>query len=358
MPATTPAPTISTVSRPGRAIAVWLLIMCAMIFVMVVLGGVTRLMHAGLSMVEWRPFLGWLPPFGDAAWADIFAQYRAFPEYQKLNYGMTLAEFKSIFWFEYFHRLWGRLIGLAFLLPLLYFLFTGQVEGRMRRHLFVIFVLGGLQGVLGWYMVKSGLVDRPDVSQYRLTAHLGAAFLIYAYIFWVALGLLYPTADTLSGRAAAGLRWVSIGLVGLVSLTALSGGFVAGLDAGFTFNTFPLMNGQLVPEGLFEHEPWLLNFFDNVTTVQFDHRLLAIVTFVCVAVFWWRARYVDMPNSAQWSIHALMGMTLIQVALGIVTLLLVVPVALGAAHQAGALLLFTASLWTAHTLRGARRSSA
>jgi cytochrome c oxidase assembly protein subunit 15 len=334
-----------------RPIAIWLLVCCAMIFVMVVLGGVTRLTHSGLSMVEWRPLLGWLPPLTEAAWEEAFAKYKSFPEYQKLNYGMALGEFKAIFWMEYVHRLWGRSIAIVFIFPFLYFLATGRVPKHLRPHLALMFVLGALQGLLGWYMVKSGLIDRPDVSQYRLTAHLGAAFLIYAYILWVALGLLAPAPKGLHGPTA--LRPASMVLVGLVFLTALSGGLVAGLDAGFAYNTFPLMAGRLVPEGLFDQAPVYMNFFDNVTTVQFVHRVVAILTFASVLLFWLRARGIALPPSVRLPIEAFMGLAAVQVALGISTLLLVVPVPLAAAHQAGALLMFSAALWTARALRRA-----
>jgi cytochrome c oxidase assembly protein subunit 15 len=332
-------------------IAIWLLACCAMVFVMVVLGGVTRLTHSGLSMVEWRPLLGWLPPITETAWHDAYEKYKVFPEYQKLNLGMTLEEFKSIFWLEYVHRLWGRAIALVFLVPFLFFVATGRVERRLRPHLAAMFVLGALQGVLGWYMVRSGLVDRPDVSHYRLTAHLGAALLIYAYLLWMALGLLYPEAQAPSGRAAASLRRLSRLLVGLIALTALSGGLVAGLDAGFAYNTFPLMDGRLVPEGLFDQQPWFRNFFENIATVQFVHRVVAVVTFLLVVLFWFRARRVEIAGPARASVHALLSVAVVQVVLGISTLLLAVPVPLAAAHQAGALLLFSAALWTAHALR-------
>ena len=271
--------------RRHRAIAFWLLAVAARVFAMVVIGGVTRLTHSGLSMVEWQPVTGWLPPSTEAEWSAVFRQYQRFPEFREVNAGMTVAEFKGIFWLEFIHRLWGRLIGVAFAVPFMVFLLKGWVDRRLAPKLVVIFVLGGLQGVLGWYMVKSGLVDRPDVSQYRLTAHLGAALLIYAYMLWVAFGLLAPepgpTPRNLSRFAAA--------LAAMVFVTALSGGFVAGLDAGFAYNTFPLMDGELIPEHLFAVTPLYLNFFENVTTVQFTHRLLAITTATLVVVFWFAA---------------------------------------------------------------------
>jgi len=200
-----------------RAVALWLLLCCAMIFAMVVLGGVTRLTHSGLSMVEWKPVTGFLPPMSESAWEDAFAKYRQYPEYREINAGMTLDEFKSIFWLEFIHRVWGRAIGVVFLLPFLYFLVRKRIDRWLAPRLALIFVLGALQGVMGWYMVKSGLVDRPDVSQYRLTAHLLAAFVIYGYILWVALALLHPGETRAAGgqgaRRVRRLAWILFALV-------------------------------------------------------------------------------------------------------------------------------------------------
>ncbi|MGQ0592553.1 MAG: COX15/CtaA family protein [Gammaproteobacteria bacterium] len=338
---------------PRRAVAVWLLLVCAAIALMVVLGGVTRLAHAGLSIVEWRPVTGVLPPLSDAQWEQAFAAYRQFPEYQQLKRGMGLSQFKSIYWLEYLHRLWGRLIGVLFLLPFLWFLARRTISGVLAVKLVGMFLLGGAQGVLGWYMVKSGLADRPDVSAYRLSAHLGLALLIYGYGLWLALGLLGAgTERPASGR----LRTFVAALIGVVGITILSGGFVAGLDAGFAYNTFPLMGGQLVPEGLWLLEPVYRNFFENPVTVQFGHRVLATLTLLLIAVFWLRAGSAPLPARARLACRGLLGAALLQVGLGIATLLLVVPLPLAVAHQAGAMLLWTAALWTAAEL--GRRASA
>lgn len=330
----------------ARPIALWLFMLCAMIFVMVVLGGVTRLTHSGLSMVEWRPILGWLPPLGESEWQDTFAKYRQFPEYQKLNPDMDLAGFKSIFWLEYSHRLWGRLMGLAFLLPFLYFLARGRITKAMAPWLVGAFILGGLQGVLGWAMVQSGMVDRPDVSQYRLAAHLSAAFLIYGYLLWFALGLWgarrEPTARLGRGALAALI---------LVCVTVVSGAFVAGLDAGFIYNSFPLMGGAFVPDDVLTLRPVLLNFFENKATVQFDHRILAYATTATVIVLWIMARRRGVPRPVRAGVSVLFLAVALQAALGVSTLLLYVPVPLAAAHQAGALILFTAALWLLHRVR-------
>lgn len=336
--------------RPAsqRAVALWLLIVAALIFAMVVLGGVTRLTHSGLSMVEWRPLTGWLPPFGEAAWQAEFEHYKQFPEYQKINLGMSLAAFKGIFWFEYAHRVLGRLIGIAFALPFLYFLLRRRLEPGLTPKLVLMLVLGGLQGLLGWYMVMSGLVDRPDVSQYRLTAHLGLAVVVYGYILWTALGLLFAPEG-----APAGLRRAMFLVATLVFLVMLSGGLVAGLDAGFSYNTFPLMDGRLVPDGMLAMQPAAANFLDNVITVQFDHRALAVTTALMSVIAWAWARRAPLPARAALAFRALLAAALLQVALGIATLLSVVALPLAAAHQAGALVLFTAVLWVLHELRGA-----
>ena len=330
-----------------RVIAAWLLVLSAMVFAMVVLGGVTRLTQSGLSMVDWRPLTGWLPPMNDVEWNAVFERYRQFPEYKELNFGMALPEFKSIFWLEYLHRLWGRLMGVVFLLPFAFFLIRGWVGSRLIPRLVIIFVLGGLQGVLGWYMVQSGLVLEPDVSQYRLTAHLAAALLIYGYMLWVALGLL--GAGRLEDvRQVAGRRFAIV-ITCWITLTIMSGGFVAGLDAGLIHNSFPLMEGAVFPPGLMAESPWYINFFENLTTVQFDHRLFAESLILLILVFWLTMRR-DLCGRRRLLLDGLALMALIQLSLGIATLLLLVPVSLAAIHQAGAFVLFTLSLWLVREL--------
>jgi heme a synthase len=331
-----------------RIIAWWLFVVAFMVFAMVVLGGVTRLTHSGLSMVEWRPVTGWLPPMTEALWEETFAKYREFPEYREKNFGMTLAEFKGIFWLEFLHRLWGRVIGLAFFLPFMFFLVKGWVRGVLAGHMVALFVLGALQGGMGWFMVKSGLVDQPDVSQYRLAAHLCLALLIYGYLIWVALSLCTTPA---SQKPSSGLQNASVFIVVLIFVTAFSGALVAGLDAGLTYNTFPLMDGDLIPSGLMSMNPWYLNFFESILTVQFDHRVLAILTLIGVFMMWLSTRNADLASGQVNAVNALFIMVLIQVALGISTLLLVVPVTLGALHQAGAVILLGFGVWAAHTFR-------
>jgi cytochrome c oxidase assembly protein subunit 15 len=295
--------------------------------------------------------VGTLPPLSDADWREAFRLYQQTPEYQQVNHGMSLSEFKGIFWWEYFHRLLGRLIGVVFLLPLLWFVARRAIPPGYASALVGIFVLGGLQGALGWYMVQSGLVDDPRVSQFRLTAHLGLALLIFAAMLWVALSLLWN--DRLrSHAAAAALRPHAYAMVALVFLMILTGGFVAGIRAGFAYNTFPLMNGHLVPPEIFMLDPWWKNFFYNMATVQFDHRLIAWVLAFAVPLLWWRVqRHADASPGARFAANALLVLLGIQIALGISTLVLKVPLALAAAHQAGAVLVFGASLLLALRLR-------
>lgn len=331
-----------------RPVALWLLVCCALIFAMVVLGGTTRLTRSGLSIVEWEPIVGTIPPLTTEQWNDAFESYQRTPEYRHVNLGMQLADFKSIYWVEYAHRLLGRIIGLAFLVPLIYFLVRRHIDRRVLPKLIALFVLGGLQGALGWFMVASGLIDEPRVSPYRLTAHLGLAVIIYGYMLWVALDLLYAPDTAAVPRALSRMGWT---VTGLVFVMILAGGFVAGTRAGFAFNTFPLMNGRFVPEGIFAMQPLWANFFENVATVQFNHRLLAYLLCIGIPVYWFAARRVELAVATRLGLHALLILLAAQVALGIATLIYVVPTALGAAHQGGALLVFTAAVFLNHRLR-------
>jgi len=331
----------------NRTVAIWLLICCGLVFAMVVLGGVTRLTGSGLSMVDWRPLMGWLPPISDAAWQRVFELYQQSPEFLKVNSHMDVDAFKGIFWLEFLHRLLGRTIGIVFLLPGIFFFVKGYIKAAEWPKYLLMFVLGGMQGALGWYMVKSGLVDLPHVSQYRLTAHLVAAFIIYSYMFWVAMSLLFPASSNNKHP------WYgkSLALTILTAVTIISGGFVAGLKAGKIYNTFPMMGDYWVPPGTMALEPYWRNLFDNMTTVQFDHRILAITTLFVVIGFWFKARKSDLPARSRPAVNALLHTAVLQVALGITTLLLSVPVILGAAHQGVAMLLFTVSLYILHSLR-------
>ena len=331
-----------------RAVAAWLFACCAIVFALIVVGGVTRLTHSGLSITEWAPIVGTLPPLADAQWQDAFAKYRLTPEYRLVNSGMTLAEFKRIFWWEYVHRLLGRAIGVAFLVPYLWFLARRRIPAGYAAALLGIFALGGLQGALGWYMVQSGLVDDPKVSPLRLSAHLGLAFAIFGAMAWTALSLVAPQ------RAAAPrpVRRLAFAAAALVFLMVLTGGLVAGIRAGFAYNTFPLMNGHVVPPEILMLEPAWQNLFFNMATVQFDHRLAALIVAVVVTWLWWRLqRSSGLPVRAVTGATLLLGMLAVQVALGIATLLYVVPLPLAALHQAGAVVTFALALNVAHALR-------
>lgn len=330
----------------NRKVGLWLLILCALVFAMIILGGVTRLSGSGLSIVDWRPIMGIVPPLSQQDWQQTFEMYQQSPEFEKVNSHMTVDDFKGIFWLEYLHRLLGRLIGLAFLIPFVYFVWRGHIRKDELLKYGLMFVLGGLQGVLGWYMVKSGLVDDPRVSQYRLTAHLVAAVAIYAYMLWIALTLLRP-----SGRTPAHPWFSRTLLLGvLVLVTIISGGFVAGLDAGLIYNTFPKMGSYWIPPDVTALSPVWLNSLENMAAVQFNHRMLALTTFVIIVLYWWFARRSDLPARLRPGINALLHTAALQVALGISTVVLMVPLLLAAAHQAVAVLLLTVVLYLCHGL--------
>ena len=331
-----------------KQVAGWLLLCCFMIFAMVILGGATRLTGSGLSMVEWDPIFGFIPPLDQQEWESVFDKYRESPEYQKININMDLEGFKSIYWFEFSHRVLGRSIGTVFLIPFLYFFLRGMLTRKWVPRLLFAFVLGGLQGLLGWYMVKSGLIDRPHVSQYRLTAHLGLALLIYCYLLWLMFDLLFP--DREKGATTPGVGTAAKWLFALASTTVLSGGFVAGLKAGLAYNTFPKMGDQWLPPAGWMLEPGWRNLFENIATVQFDHRVLATLTFLGIVLFWNRARRMVATTSMRTGLNLLLLIAVIQVTLGISTLLLYVPIPLALLHQAGAMILLTVLLFVNHRL--------
>ncbi len=341
----------ATFDPSRRAVAAWLFACCALVYVMVVVGGITRLTHSGLSIVEWQPLIGALPPLNDAQWEETFSKYRQTPEFRVRNHDMTLAGFKGIFWWEYSHRLLGRVIGLVFVVPLAWFAWRGKIDRALGWKLGAIFVLGGLQGAVGWYMVASGLVDDPRVSSVRLAMHLGIAFVIYGAMLWIALGLLLNP----STRTMRGARTATKALVALVFVMVLSGALVAGIRAGYAYNTFPLMDGKWIPPEVLLIDPWWKNFVYNMATVQLVHRVLALIVAASVLLLWWRidrdASFDDRVRA--WN-QALLVAVLLQVSAGIATLLMRVPVALAALHQAGALLVFTCALALAHALRDSR----
>jgi len=335
-----------------RAVRIWLFVCAALVYAILVVGGVTRLTHSGLSIAEWQPLVGAVPPLSSHDWAVLFGKYQATPEYRLVNSSMALAGFRQIFWWEYAHRLMARLAGFVFLVPLLWFAWSGKVSGRLTRRLAILFVLGGLQGALGWYMVASGLVDDPHVSPLRLAGHLGLALLIIGTMLWTAWDL--RAADELRRRVPL----LACATVAAVFLMAIAGALVAGTRAGYAYNTFPLMNGAIVPPGLLQISPWYLNFRDNITTIQFTHRAIAWALIGLVAALWrWIRRSVPAPSArveSNWMLAALA----VQIGLGISTLLSGVAPPLAAAHQAGAVLLFAAVLWTAHALTVQRATNA
>ena len=326
--------------------AAWLFACCALVFAIVDVGGITRLTHSGLSIVEWQPLVGAVPPLNESEWRQTFDEYRKTPEFRLRNFDMTLAGFKRIFWWEYFHRLLGRFIGVAFFVPFLWFLARGAIARPIAWRLAGIFALGAVQGGLGWFMVKSGLVDDPSVSSVRLAAHLGTALLIYASMLWFALGLAFGMAP----RAAPPRRHAAT-LAVLVFAMILTGALVAGIHAGYAYNTYPLMDGHWVPPEILELTPAWKNFIYNMATVQFDHRVLALVIAATAASLVWRVLRdpASRPRERAWS-WALLAAVALQIAAGISTLLLRVPIPLAALHQAGAVVVFTCALGLLHSL--------
>ena len=326
-------------------VGAWLLVCAAVVFLMVVVGGITRLTQSGLSMVEWEPIMGIVPPLNQADWLDVFNKYKQSPEYLKINAGMTLESFKFIFYWEYGHRVLGRVIGLIYFVPLLFFVLRGMVPRHWYKRLFVLLLLGGAQGLMGWYMVKSGLVDVPQVSQYRLTAHFGLAVIIFSALFWFALDFL--RSETSRTEVSTSYLRLTALAIAVVFVMMLSGGFVAGTKAGHIMNTFPSMNGQWIPDGIAQIQPWWLNLFENPVAIQFVHRnfaLLVLATiFSCVLV----SRRQDFRTHSYLLIVALN----VQVILGISALVMRVPLSLGVAHQAGAVILIASALFCAHTAR-------
>ncbi len=340
-----------SVSPRLRSVRLWLFVIAGLVFTMVVVGGATRLTGSGLSITEWRPILGVLPPMSETAWREAFEKYRHIPEYSQINPGMTLDGFKAIYWWEWTHRLLGRLIGVVFFIPFAIFLARGSIPRAAIPKIAALFVLGGAQGALGWFMVRSGLADRVDVSQYRLAAHLALAIAIGGYAFWLALSLEGPEetertrpaqSPSLPAKLGAGL------LVGLVYLQIVAGAFVAGLKAGHASNTWPLMAGEIIPPGLDVYSPWYVNLFENPLTAQFVHRALAygIALFaVGFLVFLWNGRQA---RALRLPMLATTAAVFLQIALGVATIVYGVPLMIALAHQANAILVFALALWTYH----------
>ena len=340
----------SAASPAGSAVRIWLFFVAALVFCMVVVGGATRLTDSGLSITEWQPLLGAIPPLSETDWHTAFEKYKAIPEYSIVNAGMSLEAFKAIYWWEWSHRFLGRFIGVAFALPFLFFWFTGRLRGMFALKCLAVLALGGLQGAIGWYMVKSGLVDRIDVSQYRLALHLLTAFSILSLLVWLGLEAGPPGERVRLRTVTRGQRRTAVALFVLVFVQSGLGALVAGLKAGLTYNTWPLMDGQLVPEGLLTHAPWYLNFFENVTTVQFDHRMMAYAVVILAIV-----HLVTLIRSADdehivRTAGLLVACVLTQMLIGIWTLLSGVPLPLGLAHQAGAAIVLAAATLHLNTI--------
>ncbi len=343
----------------GNAVAMqrWLIAVAGLVLLMITVGGATRLTGSGLSITEWKPIMGAIPPLSDVAWLEAFSKYKAIPQYLELNKGMSLDAFKAIFWWEWGHRFLGRIIGFAFGLPLAWFWLRGQIPNRYKLPLFGLMALGGAQGFVGWFMVQSGLADRTDVSQYRLALHLSIAFLILGGLVWIALTLAPHRARRVR------LQTVSRGQVHVAGLVVVllfwqvaAGAFVAGLKAGLTYNSWPLMDGQLIPNGLGRLEPWYLNLFENITTVQFNHRMIAYaVTGIVLAHAVGVIRSAD-DERLRFSSTLLIAAILTQVVLGIWTLLVAVPLSLALIHQGGAAVLFAIAVRHLFLVRNAARA--
>jgi cytochrome c oxidase assembly protein subunit 15 len=335
-------------ARDRRAVASWLLGVAGLVWIMVALGGATRLTGSGLSIMEWAPLSGILPPLSDAEWQRLFDLYRTIPQYQLQNAGFGMEGFRQIFWLEWAHRLWGRLIGLAYVAGLAWFWWRGRIPAGYKPVLLGLLALGSLQGVVGWFMVASGFeADRTAVSPYRLVLHLGLAFVIFAALLWVALGLLRPAREAVPDRA---LRGAVHAAAALAALTMLAGGFVAGIRAGFAFNTFPLIDGAWVPAGYWALDPWWKNLTASIPVVQWNHRLLATLSLLAAGVAAWRARRLP-AGFARGAVLALAAAILGQYALGVLTLVHVVPVGLGTLHQAFAVAVLAAAICALHGLR-------
>jgi cytochrome c oxidase assembly protein subunit 15 len=341
---------IHTSDRNDRAIGLWLLGVAGLVLAMILLGGVTRLTQSGLSMVDWKPLTGFIPPLSLEAWQAEFLAYKQYPEYKLINKGMALDEFKSIFWWEFSHRVLGRIIGLAFFIPMVLFWTRGRVRPRIKPKLVGLLILGGLQGLMGWYMVKSGLVHEPEVSHLRLTAHFMLAVVIIWALSWTALSLLRPYG-VFRGREGRSIWHWSRVFFCLVLLQLALGALVAGLKAGRGYNTWPLMDGSFIPDGLFLVDPWWSNFLDNPLTVQFDHRMVAYLVFLVGVGLFIKLLSARAPARLKSAGMFLLFALVLQMGLGIYTLLEAVPLALGVLHQAGGMLVLLSAIVFAHECR-------
>lgn len=337
-------------SNPYKSIIIWLLAGCFLIYAMVVIGGITRLTHSGLSMVEWNMIVGSLPPMSEADWLVPFEKYRQSPEYQLINNQFTLEEFKSIYWWEYIHRLLGRTIGVVFLVPFIYFYFKKRFDKPFLKKMLILLALGAFQGFLGWFMVKSGLQKEPHVSHYRLAAHLISAFTVFGFTFWYALDLLYPVtiAETAALKKLKRLATIALGIA---VLQIIYGAFVAGLKAGLFYNTFPRMGTSYFPETILSQESFLSNFTSNPAGVQFVHRCLAFLVVIIIAFLWDKSRKMVLTDLQRKASNVMIIVVAVQFLLGVITILFAVPITMGILHQTGAFVLFASILFFMHCLR-------
>lgn len=345
---------ISVKASEHTGVVVWLMGLCAMILLMVAVGGITRLTDSGLSMVEWEPILGAIPPLSQEDWEMRFEQYRNFPEYQQINRGMSLGEFKSIYFWEYLHRLLGRLIGVVFLIPFLIFLFRRAFSRRTGWLFFLAFLLGGGQGLMGWYMVKSGLSDNPMVSHYRLAAHFWLAVILFGYLLVLLLHLLNDQERVRPGPGGRPVRRFAWGVLGLLVVQMTYGVFVAGLNAGFIHNTFPKMTGYWLHPDALALPTLTANLLDNPVMVQLIHRILGIIFLFAVSALWWMGRKRLPTGEARSALHLVFGLTVAQVVLGVVVLVTAVPVSLGTMHQVLACILLGVMIKLLHDLHRVR----
>ncbi|WP_181702902.1 COX15/CtaA family protein [Chthonobacter albigriseus] len=342
----------SRLARADRSVRIWLWTIALFVVAMVIVGGATRLTESGLSITEWKPVMGTIPPLSEADWLVEFEKYRQIPEYQQINKGMSLSEFKTIYFWEYGHRLLGRLIGFVFLVPFVWFLARGVIRREMAGRIGLLFVLGGIQGAIGWWMVASGLTERTDVSQYRLAVHLTFACIILAATVWIAEGFRWRKPTLAESGTITGLAKATVALV-LVQI--FLGGLVAGLNAGFVYNTWPLMDGEIVPSGLLFQSPWWINFFENHLTVQFVHRVGAYALFALALVQLLACYRGALDPATVRRAAVVFGLTVLQAAIGILTLIHVVPISLALLHQGMAAVLLIAAVIHARRIADGRR---
>ena len=335
----------SSINAKNRLLGFWLVWVAFLVFLMILLGGVTRLTGSGLSMVDWKPLMGVLPPMNEGDWVELFEKYKLFPEYRLKNFGIELKEFKLIFWFEYAHRVLGRLIGVVFIVPFLYFFLKKRISKRNLAIFSGIFFLGSLQGLLGWFMVQSGLQNEPEVSQYRLAAHFALAVMIYLALLWNSFSMFYPIKFGFIKVIKSDPLVFFITCLTFVVM--ISGAFMAGTNAGLSYNTFPYMDGKIVPEGIFQMQPWSKNFFENITTIQFFHRIMAISLLVVIFLLWIK-HLKDVLSNFFLDYNLLFLAAIFQFCIGVITLLMVVPLPLGVLHQFGSIVLITAGIFALH----------